>query len=211
MTNASDNPTTPLSESKVEDVPAPGAPSPAEGEAANPAAASPSAEVLLEQAQAELETLKDRHLRLQADFENFRRRTHRERAEAQARAHEELMRNLVPVLDHFEIGLRSAAEHGADASILSGFELVQNELMRVLERAGLVAVEARPGDPFDPHLHEAVTHAPSDQHPPDTVLQQTRRGYRLGPVLIRPAQVVVSSGPGPAAPATTAEASDAGQ
>lgn len=154
----------------------------------------------IDRAQAELETLKDRHLRLQADFENFRRRTLRERAEAQTRAHEDLMRNLLPVLDHFELGLRSAAEHGAEESVLSGFQLVQSELLRVLERAGLSAVEAAPGTPFDPHQHEAVTHAPSDLHAADTVVQQTRRGYRLGPVLLRPVQVVVSSGPGPVAP-----------
>lgn len=167
----------------------------------NPSAETASAEALLERAQEELETLKDRHLRLQADFENFRRRTQRERAEAQVRALEELMRNLLPVLDHFEIGLRSAADHGADDAIRSGFELVQNELLRVLERAGLTAVDAQPGSVFDPHQHEAVSHAPSDQYGPDTILQQTRRGYRLGPALLRPAQVIVSSGPGPAAPA----------
>jgi molecular chaperone GrpE len=167
---------------------------------ATPDAPAASAEEI-ERALAELETLKDRHIRLQADFENFRRRTQRERAEAHARAHEELMRNLLPVLDHFEIGLRSAAEHGADEAVRSGFLLVQNELLRALERAGLTPLDAAPGDPFDPHLHEAVSHAPSDQYPPDTVLQATRRGYRLGPKLLRPAQVVVSSGPGPSTPA----------
>ncbi len=158
----------------------------------------------IERAQAELETLKDRHIRLQADFDNFRRRTQRERAEAQARAHEELMKNLLPVLDHFEFGLRSAAEHGVDEAVRSGFQLVQNELLRALERAGLTALDAAPGEPFDPHLHEAVTHAPSNEYPPDTVLQATRRGYRLGPALLRPAQVVVSSGPGPATPSAEA-------
>ncbi len=162
----------------------------------------------IDRAQAELETLKDRHLRLQADFDNFRRRTQRERVEAQARAHEELMKSLLPVLDHFEIGLRSAAEHGADQSVRAGFEMVQSELLRVLERAGLTAIDVAPGSPFDPYHHEAVTHAPSDQYPADTVLQQTRRGYRLGPTLLRPVQVVISSGPGPAS--TPAETSNGG-
>lgn len=148
----------------------------------------------VDRAQAEFETLRDRHLRLQADFDNFRRRTQRERVEAQARAHEELLRALLPVLDHFEIGLRSAAEHGADASVRSGFQLVQDELVRVLDRAGLTALDVAPGQPFDPHQHEAVTHAPSTEHPADTVLQQVRRGYKLGPQLLRPIQVVVSSG-----------------
>ena len=155
----------------------------------------------VERAQAELETLKDRHIRLQADFDNFRKRTQRERVESQARAHEELMRALMPVLDHFEIGLRSAVEHGADEAVCTGFRMVQDELVRVLDRAGLSALDATPGQPFDPHQHEAVTHAPSAEHPADTVLQQIRRGYRLGPQLIRPVQVVVSSG----APASTEE------
>jgi molecular chaperone GrpE len=195
--NESDLPSTPSADVSA-DVPA-----------AAPSADAPSNTPLasaeeIERALAELETLKDRHIRLQADFENFRRRTQRERAEARARAHEELMRNLLPVLDHFEIGLRSAAEHGADEAVLAGFLLVQNELLRALERAGLTPLDAAPGDPFDPHQHEAVTHAPSDRYPPDTVLQATRRGYRLGPTLLRPAQVVVSSGPGPATPAAEA-------
>ena len=163
----------------------------------------------MDRAQAELETLKDRHIRLQADFDNFRKRTERQRIEAQARAHEDLMKALVPVLDHFELGLRSAAAHGADEAFCAGFRMVQDELARVLERAGLTAIDAAEGAPFDPHQHEAVTHAPSNQHPVDTVVQQTRRGYRLGPVLLRPVQVIVSSGPAAQAPAT--EAGDGGQ
>ena len=160
-----------------------------------PAAATPD----VDRAQAELETMKDRHLRLQADFDNFRRRMQRDRVEAQARASEDLMKSLLPVLDHFELGLRSAADHGAEESVRTGFQLVQDELVRVLERAGLTALDAAPGTPFDPHQHEALTHAPSTEHPADAVLQQARRGYRLGGQLLRPVQVIVSSGPGPTA------------
>ncbi|HMP75236.1 MAG TPA: nucleotide exchange factor GrpE [Kiritimatiellia bacterium] len=156
---------------------------------------APAAESDVDRAQAELETMKDRHLRLQADFDNFRRRMQRERVEAQARASEDLMKALLPVLDHFELGLRSAADHGAEESVRTGFQLVQDELVRVLERSGLAALDAAPGTPFDPHQHEALTHAPSAEHPADTVLQQARRGYRLGGQLLRPVQVVVSSGP----------------
>ncbi|MCO5062557.1 MAG: nucleotide exchange factor GrpE [Kiritimatiellae bacterium] len=148
----------------------------------------------LDKAQAEMETLRDRHLRLQADFENFRRRTQREKLESQTRAIENLVESLLPVLDHFDLGLQSAADHGATEAVLSGFRMMRAELFRALERAGLNAVDTQPGQPFDPNLHEAVTTAPSAEHPADTVLQQTRRGYRLGPQLLRPAQVVVSSG-----------------
>lgn len=147
-----------------------------------------------ETTQAELNALRDRYVRLHADFENYRKRILRERAEAQAGAHEELLRTLLPVLDNFDMGLNSASEHGADESFLAGFRLVYGEFLRVLERAGLTPVDAKPGDAFDPHQHEAIAHAPSADCAADLVLQQMRRGYRLGAQLIRPAQVVVSSG-----------------
>jgi molecular chaperone GrpE len=152
----------------------------------------------LDQAQAEMESLKDRHLRLQADFDNFRKRTQRERLEIQVRATEDLLRELLPALDHFEIGLRAAGEHVVDRAVCDGFQLVYDELVRVLARCGVTPLDAEAGGPFDPLIHEALSHAPSDQHPPDTIMQQTRRGYRLGERLLRPAQVVVSCGPGPA-------------
>jgi molecular chaperone GrpE len=170
--------------------------------APEPAAPAPGPDAAREAAAVELETMKDRHLRLQADFDNFRKRTQRERAELQVRATEDLVRDLLPVLDHFEIGLRTAAEHHSDAAVRDGFQLVYDELLRVLQRAGVTPVDASVGGPFDPHQHEAVTHVPSDRQAADTVLQQSRRGYRLGERLLRPAQVVVSSGPGqPAAAA----------
>lgn len=147
--------------------------------------------------QAELETMKDRHLRLQADFDNFRRRTQRERVDLQVRANEELIRELLPVLDHFELGLKTAAEHSTEGAVVDGFQMVYDQLCAALKRSGLVAVDA--SGVFDPHQHEAVTHVPSAELPADTIVQQTRRGYRLGERLLRPAQVVVSSGPPPTA------------
>jgi molecular chaperone GrpE len=154
---------------------------------------------------AELDSMKDRHMRLQADFDNFRKRTLRERAELQVRATEDLVRELLPVLDHFEFGLRTASEHHRDAAVRDGFQLVYDELLRVLQKAGVVPVEAAAGSPFDPHQHEAVTHVPSAEQPADTVLLQSRRGYRLGERLLRPAQVVVSSGPAVGAPPETGD------
>lgn len=158
-------------------------------------APAPEAAAARDASLAELETMKDRHLRLQADFDNFRKRTQRERADLQVRATEDLVRELLPVMDHFEIGLRTAAEHHSDAAVRDGFQLVYDELLRVLQKCGVTVVEAAAGALFDPHLHEAVTHAPSAEHPVDTVVLQSRRGYRLGDHLLRPAQVVVSSGP----------------
>jgi molecular chaperone GrpE len=153
-----------------------------------------------EKFQAEMETLKDRHLRLQADFDNFRKRTQRERSDVQVRATEELVEALLPVLDHFELGLRNAATQPAAASVREGFQLVYDQLQATLRRFGLMPFEAR--GVFDPHLHEALTHVPSAEHPADTIVTQTRSGYRLGEKLLRPAQVVVSSG-SPDAPAVS--------
>jgi len=146
-----------------------------------------------DQAQAELETLKDRHLRLQADFDNFRKRTQRERSELQVRATEDLVAELLPVLDHFELGLQTAAAASADQAVRDGFQMVYDQLQAVLRKVGVTSFEA--AGRFDPHLHEAVTHVPSPEHPADTVVRQLRRGYKLGDRLLRPAQVVVASGP----------------
>ncbi len=157
-----------------------------------------------EKFQVELETMKDRHLRLQADFDNFRKRTQRERTEVQIRATEDLVDELLPVLDHFEIGLRAAATQPAAASVRDGFQMVFDQLQAALRKFGLIPFDA--SGVFDPHQHEAITHVPSAEHPADTIVTQTRRGYRLGEKLLRPAQVVVSSGsPEPAAAAPTPE------
>ncbi len=164
--------------------------------AAGPADSAPAPETPPPPA-AELEQLKDRLLRLQADFENYRRRTAREQAEYAQHAAEDLLAALLPVVDHFELGLRSAAEHHAESAVMSGFQLVFDQLMEVLKKAGVSAIEAE-GQAFDPTLHEAVSHLPSADVPADTVMLQTRRGYRLGSRLLRAAQVVVSSGPPPA-------------
>lgn len=157
-----------------------------------------------EKFQVELETMKDRHLRLQADFDNFRKRTQRERTEVQIRATEDLVDELLPVLDHFEIGLRAAAAQPAASSVRDGFQMVFDQLQAALRKFGLTPFDA--SGVFDPHQHEAITHVPSADHPADTIVTQTRRGYRLGEKLLRPAQVVVSSGsPEQAAAAPTPE------
>jgi len=158
------------------------------------AEASPSAA-----AAAETAALQDRLLRLQADFDNFRKRTARERNEIFQRANEELMLELLPVVDHFELGLQTARQHHADGAVVEGFQIILDQLLAALTKFGLCPIDAE-GQRFDPHLHEAATHMPSEQHAEDMVILQTRRGYRLGDKLLRAAQVVVSSGPAEPAP-----------
>ncbi len=178
---------------------APAETTPPAAEPAPPAAESapaPEAELQREAADvsAEIDGLKDRLLRLQADFDNFRKRTARDRAEMCVRATEDLIRELLPVLDHFEIGMKTAVEHGVDEAVRQGFQLVYDQLTGALAKFGLEPVDAA-GQPFDAHAHEAVTQMPSVEIPAGTVTQQVRRGYRLGGRLLRPAQVIVSSGP----------------
>jgi molecular chaperone GrpE len=133
-------------------------------------------------------------VRLQADFENFRRRTLRERQELYGRATGDVLLELLPVLDHLELALEAAAAHDADHSVVEGFRLVADQLRGVLDRFGLKAVPGV-GHPFDHAVHEAVHQAPSDEHGEGVVMMELRRGYQSGPRLLRAAQVIVSSGP----------------
>ncbi len=141
----------------------------------------------------EEEPLKDQLLRLRADFDNFRKRTQRERGELFLLANETLFLEILPVIDHFEMGFKSAEDHKADCSVTEGFRIVYNQLLDVLKKFNVTAIDAI-GEPFDPHRHESLMHMPSDK-PAETVIEQVRRGYLLGEKLLRASQVIVSSGP----------------
>ena len=168
-------------------------------EAAPVAAAEAAAASEPVAAASECDVLKDRLLRLQADFDNFRRRAQRERAELASMANENIMRELLPVMDHFEIGLKVCVDHKADKAVHDGFQMVYDQLRAALRKGGLEALDVHEAG-FDPHLHEAVAHIPSDEYRADQIVSQTRRGYKLGDKLLRPIQVIVSSGPGAPAP-----------
>jgi molecular chaperone GrpE len=139
------------------------------------------------------EPLKLQILRLQADFDNFRKRTQRERNELFMFANEAICLEMLPVIDHFEMGFKSAEDHKTDCSVTEGFRMVYNQLLDVLKKFNVTAIDAV-GEPFNPHRHEAILHMPSDK-PAETVLEQVRRGYLLGDKLLRAAQVIISSGP----------------
>jgi len=137
--------------------------------------------------------LKDQLLRLRADFDNFRKRTIRDRDEYAKRAAERVLSDLLPVLDHFEMGLQEARKHHVKHAVIDGLASVLDQLRGVLTKAGVEEIETE-GKPFDPNVHECVAHAGSDKHPEDTIMSQIRRGYRMGNFLLRAPQVVVSSG-----------------
>lgn len=143
--------------------------------------------------QADLDRFRDLALRSQADFENYKKRAAREKEDAVKYANSSLLQRLVSILDNFELGLAAAKTEGTQSPIYSGMILVQKQLNDLLEENGLQAIEAE-GKKFDPNLHEAIAHESSDA-PEETVIRQASRGYRLKDRLLRPARVVVSSGP----------------
>jgi molecular chaperone GrpE len=160
---------------------------------------------VVEPVEVEAEPLQLQMLRLQADFDNFRKRQVRERAAWITRANEDLFLEMLPAIDHFEMGLKSAEDHQTDCSVTDGFKLVYNQLLDLLKKFNVTPIEAV-GQTFDPHNHEALTHMPSEE-PAETVVQEIRRGYLLGDKLLRAAQVVVSSG-APAAEAANDESAE---
>ena len=143
---------------------------------------------------AELERERDEHVadlkRVAADFENFRKRSAREQESLVARAHERLMKALLPVLDDLERALEAASEH-EEARLEEGVKLVERELRGALEREGLEEV-ATDGQ-FDPHVHEALLSQPSEADD-GAVIEVLQKGYRLGDRVLRPARVVISQG-----------------
>lgn len=159
-----------------------------------PVEADDAAEPAASRALSEEEILRDRLLRLQADFDNFRKRTLREKSDLYRMANEDLMLELLPVLDHMELALASAQKSDADESFVAGVRLVADQLVTALKKFGLELVDAEEGTAFDPAMQEAIAHIPSPDVPEDQVIQQTRRGYQLAGRILRACQVVVSSG-----------------
>ena len=149
----------------------------------------------IDQLTQERSTLLDQLLRRQAEFENYRRRVDRERAETYARSRAEVVLELLPVIDNFERALASLEHSGNDAKNLrQGIELIHRQLNDALAKFGLEPVESV-GQAFDPNLHEAVSAEPSSEHEENTVIAEFERGYRLGEKLLRPAKVKVASTP----------------
>jgi molecular chaperone GrpE len=143
--------------------------------------------------EAELAALRDRHVRLQADFENFRRRALKERAEAHEFGHQNLVKDLVPTVDNLDRAIEHARQSGGGdfASFLQGVDLVLRELVAVLAKHGVARLSPA-GEPFDPSLHEAMAQAEDDTKATGTVVQVLEPGYSLRDRLIRPARVIVS-------------------
>ena len=153
-------------------------------------------ELTLEQQVAALEAERDAHLndlkRVAADFDNYRKRVARDQESLVARAHERLVKELLPVLDGLDGALDAAARHtGGDSQTLEeGVRLVHRELEAALRREGLAEIETN--GRFDPHVHEALLSQPSDRDE-GSILEVVQKGYRLGDRVVRPARVVVAA------------------
>jgi molecular chaperone GrpE len=129
--------------------------------------------------------------RVAADFDNYRKRVARDQEALVARAHERLVKELLPVLDDLERALVAAEEH-EEAKLEDGVRLVHRELRDALSKEGLVEIET--DGAFDPHVHEALLTQPSEEDD-GAILQVIQKGYRLGDRVLRPARVVVAQGP----------------
>jgi molecular chaperone GrpE len=139
----------------------------------------------------------DRFVRLNADFDNFKKRAAKDRLDAIKYANEALIERLLPVMDNFEAALAAGTSgEGAQAqSLLAGVKMIATQLKGVLAESGLEEIDAT-GKPFDPAVHEALSQQPSNEVPEGHVLQLMRKGYRLKERLVRPAAVVVATRPG---------------
>ena len=144
--------------------------------------------------QADLDRFRDLALRSQADFENYKKRCAREKEDAIKYANSSLLERLLPIVDNFELGLSAARGEGEQSPIFSGMNLVLKQINDFLTDSGLQPIDAV-GQKFDPNLHEAIAHEPSDTVRENNIIRQTRRGYRFKDRLLRPSSVVVSSGP----------------
>ena len=152
----------------------------------------------------ELAALKDRHARLLADFDNYRKRQLRDREEWVKRANSGLLSDLLPVLDHLELALAKAVE--PTDPFVTGVRLVYDQFITLLEKYDMLPLDAL-GEPFDPAYHEALSQVPSETVPANIVVEQFRRGWLLAEKLLRPAQVIVSSGQ-PEAASAAADTAD---
>jgi len=143
---------------------------------------------MTEKKQLTKKELEDLLKRVQADFDNFRKRTEQERSQLIQSANANLILKLLPVLDNF----RRAAEHAPAESWVQGIKAIERQLEEVMTNYGLKPIEVKPGDHFDPGSHEAVSRQPKTDQNADTVIKVVETGYQLNGKVLRPARVVVT-------------------
>jgi molecular chaperone GrpE len=182
-----------MSRSEPTDPNTPSTPAPAAPETASESAPAAQANELAA-AKKEAADNYDRYVRAVADLDNFRRRTVKEKEELRLFAASRVLEDLLPVMDNLALGLAATKQPKADlATLAGGVEMVLQQLKAALSGHGLKEINPA-GQPFDPHLHEAISHQPSAEVKEEHVLTVVRTGFTLNGRLLRPASVVVSSG-----------------
>jgi molecular chaperone GrpE len=153
----------------------------------------------LQEAQAERDQLKaqatenlDGWHRARAEFANYKRRVEAERTELAASAGAEALKRVLPAVDDFERAMQTLPDDLKDNAWVNGVLMVQRKLNAALEQSGITPIATHPGDPFDPNVHEAITHEDSDQFDSEQIIGEVQRGYKIGDRVLRPAMVRVA-------------------
>ncbi|WP_279577041.1 nucleotide exchange factor GrpE [Planococcus ruber] len=139
----------------------------------------------------ELEAEQNKYLRLLADYDNFKRRSQKERQDAEKFRSQSLLADLLPVMDNFDRALSVETKSEESASLLKGVEMVQKSLLEAVKREGLEEIKAL-GEPFDPNFHQAVMQEKDETAEPGVVLMELQKGYTLKGRVLRPAMVKVN-------------------
>jgi molecular chaperone GrpE len=171
----------------------------------------PTAEERVVVLEAEKAELRDRMLRIAADFDNWKKRSRKELTDTEARSKEQVLRDLLEVVDNLERANASWGEgkESDPRAIRDGVDLVLRQFRSKLERYQVRPVDSK-GAPFDPRFHEAISQAPTADAKPGSILHELQKGYMIGDRLLRPAMVVVAVAPPTSAPAEKSAESAAG-
>jgi len=147
----------------------------------------------LEEARAKSEAANDMMLRLAAELDNYKKRTMKEQESLRKYANQNLIKEFFAVLDNLERAIASANESEDLNSLIEGVKMIFKQIYTILQKEGVNRIDAV-GEKFDPNLHEAVAHIPSDEFPENTIIEELQKGYILQDRVIRPSMVVVSKG-----------------
>ena len=149
-------------------------------------------EELLAEAEAQIEDLKDKNLRMMAEFENYRKRTAKEKLELQATAGERIFKDMLPLVDDFERAQKAMADSEDVDALREGIDLIYKKFIAFLEKHDVKAIETE-GQPFDVDKHEAITTLAAGEDKKGQIIDCTQKGYTLGDKVIRYSKVVVGA------------------
>ncbi|MFQ3542719.1 nucleotide exchange factor GrpE [Halobacillus rhizosphaerae] len=145
----------------------------------------------VEKLRSEKEEIENRLLRLQADYDNFRRRTTKEREADRKYRSQSLIEELIPILDNFDRALQIEVDGDSVKNFADGMKMVYQQFQAALDKEGVEAIPAE-GESFDPHLHQAVMQVEDENYESNIVIEELQKGYRLKDRVIRPSMVKVN-------------------